>query len=103
MIRSMWINSPNVILKSRYPNYDSKVYPELYQLNSVDELNTLKESLNGNYYLQEFINNSNNQHEDKNGIIRSIDIIYGSNLDVINMLIFFCFINAYISSNYATR
>jgi len=78
-------NNPNVLIKARYQNYDSEVYPELHKLSSDSELSTLKSETPGNHLLQEFIFDENNLVEGRYSIIRSIDIVYGSDLDVINM------------------
>lgn len=78
-------NNPNVLIKSRFPNYDALIYPELHILSTVEELNELKSSTPTNHLLQEFIFDEINLIEDRYSIIRSIDIIYGGNLDVINM------------------
>jgi hypothetical protein len=78
-------NNPNVLIKARYPNYNSELYPELHILTSGTELTSLKASTPANYLLQEFIFDETNLVEGRYAIIRSIDIIYGGNLDVINM------------------
>lgn len=78
-------NNPNILIKARYPNYDSEQYPELHILTTNSELDALKTSTPSNYLLQEFIFDEANIVDGRYSIIRSIDIIYGSNLDVINM------------------
>jgi hypothetical protein len=77
--------SPNVVRKYRFPSYDSKVFPELHTLDTEEDLTTLKSSLNNEYYLQEFINSSNNLSEGRYSTIRSIDVVYGSNLDILHL------------------
>lgn len=77
--------NPNVLVKARYPNYDLIAYPELYRVSNVGELNDLKNTAESNYLVQEFIFSEDNLVENRYSIIRSIDIIYGSELDVINM------------------
>lgn len=78
-------NNPNVLIKARYPNYNSELYPELHILTSDTELGSLKSTTPTNHLLQEFIYDETNLVEGRYAIIRSIDIIYGGNLDVINM------------------
>jgi hypothetical protein len=78
-------DNPNVLIKARYPNYDSLVYPELHILTTNEELTALKSTIPTNHLLQEFIFDETNLVENRYSIIRSIDIIYGGNLDVINM------------------
>lgn len=75
---------PNFIVKKRYPNYDRTDFPKLYKIQNLTELNTLKMTVNDDTeFLQEFTNSE--IISNKRTIVRSIDIIYGSNLDVINM------------------
>jgi hypothetical protein len=76
---------PNVLVKARYPEYDKVLYPELHLLNTQEEFSNIKENLPNNYLLQEFIYSDDNLVEDRYSIIRSIDILYGPNLDVVNM------------------
>ena len=76
---------PNVILKSRYPLYDIDVYPAIYKLDSQSELEQLKSSLSEDILIQEFIFDNTNIIDNRWNIIRGIDIIYGPNLDIINM------------------
>jgi len=75
---------PNFIVKKRYPNYDKYVFPKLYQIKSVQELNDLKASINGTEeFIQEYIPSelTNNTHS----IVRGIDLLYGGNLDIISL------------------
>jgi hypothetical protein len=76
---------PNVILKSRYPLYDIDAYPAIYKLDSQSELEQLKSSLSEDILIQEFIFDNTNIIDNRWNIIRGIDIIYGPNLDIINM------------------
>jgi hypothetical protein len=78
---------PNVIKKAKNPQYDSAKYPTIYKLTTNDELDTLKDSLteSNNFLIQDFIFDEANIVNNRWNIIRSIDIIYGSELDVISM------------------
>lgn len=78
-------NQPNYVIKAKLPSYDVSSYPELYELATQEELDNLKQSLPADYLLQEFIYDSNNLVDGRWAVIRSIDIIYGGELDVINM------------------
>lgn len=77
--------NPNLLIKSRLPNYDSELYPELYVVGNQSDIDNLKANTPSNYLLQEFIYSENNLVDNKYSIIRGIDIIYGSNLDVISL------------------
>jgi len=78
-------NHPNYVIKAKIPTYDITSYPELYELGTQEELDTLKQSLPSDYLLQEFIYDEENIVDGRWSVIRSIDIIYGGELDVINM------------------
>ena len=78
-------NYPNVVMKYRFPFYTVTKYPALYKIENQTELETLKTSIPENYYIQEFVNSTNNVVDGKYGIIRSIDIVYGSTLDVLHL------------------
>jgi hypothetical protein len=79
------LSNPNVLIKARYPQYDKLLYPEIHILNSVDQLADIKSNLPNDYLIQEFVYSEDNLVNDRYSIIRSIDIFYGPNLDVINM------------------
>lgn len=77
---------PNVVKKSRYPSYDFHLYPSLSKLTSDTQLNQLKTSVdNTTFLIQEFIYDDANIVNNRWNVIRSIDILYGGELDVLNM------------------
>jgi hypothetical protein len=78
-------DAPNYIVKTRYPNTDYVQYPKLYKINSLEDLGTLKASLTSSEYLEEFHSNNDNVVEGKMGVIRSLDIIYGSTLSCLHL------------------
>lgn len=78
-------NQPNYVIKSKLPDYDPYQYPELYELTTQEELNNLKQNLVADHLIQEFIYDNQNIVDGRWSVIRSIDIIYGPDLDVINM------------------
>lgn len=79
-------NYPNVILKSRLPNYNSRNYPKLFKLNSQEEVDNLKGQINySEHYLEEYIISDDNLIDNKTNIIRSIDIIYGGDLSTLHL------------------
>ena len=77
--------NPNIVIKARYPIYDTVLYPELHILSNISQLSELKTGLPTDHLLQEFIFDESNLTEGRYSIIRSIDIIYGGELDVIHM------------------
>jgi hypothetical protein len=77
---------PNLVKKDRYPTYDVNLYPSLSKLTTNTELNQLKTSVdNTTFLIQEFIYDDANIVNNRWNVIRSIDILYGNELDVINM------------------
>jgi hypothetical protein len=77
--------NPNVLIKYRYPQYDNTQYPSLYMVSNNTELLETINSAETNFLVQEFIFSEDNLVDGRYSIIRGIDIIYGPNLDVINM------------------
>jgi len=78
-------NHPNYVIKSKSPSYDTTDYPQLYELSVQADLEDLKQNLLSDHLIQEFIFDEQNIVDGRWSVIRSIDIIYGSGLDVINM------------------
>jgi hypothetical protein len=80
-------NHPNLVEKDRYPSYDITQYPKLSLLPNTDELDSKKQSLisNSNHLLQEFVYDDKNVVDGYYSVIRSFDIIYGGDLDIIHM------------------
>lgn len=78
-------NQPNYVIKSKLPDYDSTQYPELYELTTQVELDDLKQNLVSDHLIQEFIYDTQNIVDGRWSVIRSIDIIFGPELDIINM------------------
>ena len=78
---------PNLVKKYRYPTYNTDILPSVHTLSSNDDLIEIKESLVAadNLLVQEFIFDESNIVDGRWNVIRGIDIIYGSNLDVISM------------------
>ena len=78
---------PNLLVKHRYPVYEQGELPALYSVANEGELNQLKADIleTNNNLVQEFVYDDANILDGRYSIIRSIDIIYGPELDVINM------------------
>ena len=76
---------PNIIVKERRPVYDVNLYPEIHELENNDDLNNLKSSASNSKLVQEYIYDEANIVDNRLAVIRSIDIFYGPNLDVVNL------------------
>jgi hypothetical protein len=77
---------PNLVKKDRHPGYNPHLYPSLSKLTSDTQLNQLKTSVdNTTFLIQEFIYDDANIVNNRWNVIRSVDILYGNELDVLNM------------------
>lgn len=79
-------NFPNFIIKQRYPTTDYTTYPKVLKIDTVEQLNLVKNSLLSEEYLQEYIFNPNDLTEGKLKTYRTITMVYGSNLDTFNFM-----------------
>jgi len=76
---------PNYCVKKRITPADNHIHPKLYKINTIVELDTLKSELADDEYIQEYILNPTDLLDDKLTHYRSVDFIYGPNLDVLNL------------------
>ena len=74
----------NYIVKKRITPSDNHIYPKLYKINSLEELNNLKSNLESDEYIQEYVLNSTDLLEGRLTHYRSVDLIYGPDLDILN-------------------
>lgn len=77
--------APNIVVKSRLPQYDAKVFPEVHTISSQEELDTLKQNTEHPNFIQEFVNSTNNVKQGRYSIIRSLDLVYGANLSTLHL------------------
>ncbi len=78
-------SAPNYIVKTRYPNTNIVAYPKFYKIDSVENLQSLKSSLNETEYMEEYHTHSDNIVNNKMGVIRSLDILYGNTLNFLHL------------------
>ena len=76
---------PNYIVKTRQPHTNHNDYPKVYKINSLENLQTLKDSLTELEFMEEFHQHIENFVNDKIGVIRSLDILYGGNLNCLHL------------------
>jgi hypothetical protein len=87
-LNSLHINegdAPNYVVKTRYPHTTYSEYPKAYKINSLENLQVLKDSLSDMEFMEEFHQHNENFVNDKMGVIRSLDILYGGNLDCLHL------------------
>ena len=80
-------NHPNYCIKKRITPTDNKVYPKVYKVNTIEELNNLKSSLEIDEYIQEYIYNTDELINNKTFHYRSVDLVYGE-LDSLNLYVY---------------
>jgi hypothetical protein len=78
-------NHPNYCIKKRVTPADNKIYPILLKVSTIEELNDLKSNLEVDEYIQEYIFNTDDLFDGRLNTYRSIDLLYGSNLDIIHL------------------
>jgi hypothetical protein len=76
---------PNLLIKSKQASYDVMTYPAIYNVTDSSQLSEVIGSVESGHLVQEFIFSEDNVVDGRYSTIRSIDIIYGPNLDIINM------------------
>jgi hypothetical protein len=80
-------NHPNYCIKKRITPSDNKVYPKLYKIDTIEQLENLKLSLEVDEYIQEYIYNTEELIENKTFHYRSVDLVYGQ-LDSLNLYVY---------------
>jgi hypothetical protein len=78
-------NTPNYIVKTRLPHNGYNLYPKFYKVESLEDLTTLKNSVTDSEFIEEYHINSENFINEKIGVIRSLDILYGGNLSCLHL------------------
>jgi|688.fasta_scaffold35961_3 hypothetical protein len=76
---------PNFIIKERYPTTNYGIYPKVFKIDTIEELETLKTNLPENTLLQEYIVNTDNLVLGKQVTYRTIDVLYGDTLSILNL------------------
>jgi hypothetical protein len=76
---------PNFIVKERYPTTDYTEYPKIYKIDTLVELQTLKDSLPVNTILQEYIFNPNDLLNGKTKTYRTVEMVHGE-LNILNVI-----------------
>ena len=78
-------NHPNYCVKKRITPANNNVYPKLLKITTLEQLNSVKSVLESDEYIQEYIFNSSDLLENKLKVYRSVDMVYGTELDVLNL------------------
>lgn len=77
---------PNYVVKKRTPGGTADQYPVLYRLSSQEQLDNLKASITSDEFIQRYEFNQSSLINNRTNFIRSIDILYGTELEVFNIL-----------------
>jgi hypothetical protein len=78
-------NHPNYCIKKRITPTNNNVYPKLLKISTIQELDLVKSNLESDEYIQEYIFNPSDLLNNKTKVYRSVDMLYGGELDVINL------------------
>jgi len=78
-------NHPNYCIKKRITPADNNVYPKLLKITTLEQLDSIKTALESDEYIQEYVFNSSDLLENKLKVYRSVDMVYGPELDVMNL------------------
>jgi len=76
---------PNYIIKERFPTTNYEQYPKVLKIANLEELVSIKSNLLSNTLLQEFVFNPSDTFEGKLKTYRVISLVYGSNLDILDL------------------
>lgn len=76
---------PNYIIKERFPTTNYEQYPKVLKIENLEELINIKSNLSSNVLLQEYVFNPSDTLEGKLKTYRVMSLIYGSNLDVLDL------------------
>jgi hypothetical protein len=80
---------PNYLVKPRVPGYVKGMYPMVYRLDTQEELDELKASIDENQFIQKYeYNEELGLVDNRVSFVRSFDLICGSNLDVVNLMMY---------------
>jgi hypothetical protein len=76
---------PNFILKSSVPSYDKNVYPKLFKVSNIVELETILTTLTSGYFLMPFYINTNKLIDSHVSVIRSFNLLLPPDLTSISV------------------
>jgi hypothetical protein len=76
---------PNYIIKERFPTTNYGEYPKVLKIANSEELTSIKSNLSSNTLLQEYVFNPSDTFEGKLKTYRVISLVYGSNLDILDL------------------
>ena len=76
---------PNYIIKERFPTTNYGQYPKVLKIANAEELTAIKSNLSSNTLLQEYVFNPSDTFEGKLKTYRVISLVYGSNLDILDL------------------
>jgi hypothetical protein len=76
---------PNYLIKERFPTTNYEQYPKVLKISNVEELTSIKSNLLSNELLQEYVINTSDTFEGKLKTYRVISLVYGSNLDILDL------------------
>jgi hypothetical protein len=76
---------PNFILKAVEPNYDKSLYPKLFKVSTLEELNVILNEVTEDYFLMPYYYNGDKLHNEHIQVVRSLNLLVPPNLDSIQI------------------
>ena len=77
--------NPNFILKSVLPSYDKELYPKLYKVDNMNELNVILSNVTADYFMMPYYYNANKLFNNQITVIRSFNLLYPPELKSIHI------------------
>jgi len=76
-------DNPNFILKSVYPKYNEDIYPKLYKVSNLTELETILTNVTSNHFLMTYHYNESKLYNNQVTVIRTFNLLFPPNLESI--------------------
>lgn len=87
-------NYPNYIIKQRFPTTNYSEYPKVLKIDTIEELQSIKNTLPTNTLLQEYVIDPNDLEQGKIKTYRTVNLVHGSELNIVNLIHPFIHTNA---------
>jgi hypothetical protein len=76
---------PNFLLKAVIPHYDKEVYPKLFRVSNMAELETILNEVNVDYFLMPYHYNPDKLYQNHIQVVRSFNLLFPPDLDSISI------------------
>ena len=76
---------PNFLLKAVTPHYDKDMYPKLFRVSDMTQLEIILGEVNADYFLMPYHYNPDKLHENHIQVVRSFNLLFPPDLDSISI------------------